>query len=63
MKLDLKFDKIKKDLAADNEVSVSVTWNGGGQHIKARKYIPSIYLDYRLIRSRMQPRRTGTLTR
>jgi hypothetical protein len=35
--LDFKFNKLKKDLAAENEVSVSVTWTGGGQHIKARK--------------------------
>lgn len=35
--LNLKIDKLKKNLTAENEVSVSVTWTGGGQHLKARK--------------------------
>jgi hypothetical protein len=34
--LELKFDKIKKELGAKNEVSVSVTWTGGGQDLKPR---------------------------
>ncbi|VUC29191.1 unnamed protein product [Clonostachys rosea] len=29
-----KFDNIKKHLAGENEVSVSVTWTGGGQQLK-----------------------------
>jgi hypothetical protein len=32
-----KFNKLKKDIAAENEVSVSVTWTGGGQHLKNGK--------------------------
>jgi hypothetical protein len=32
-----RFDKVKTDIAAENEVSVSVTWTGGGQHLKNGK--------------------------
>ncbi|KAJ4253320.1 hypothetical protein NW762_010475 [Fusarium torreyae] len=32
--LDAKFKKLKKEIAAENEVSVSVTWTGGGQRLK-----------------------------
>lgn len=32
--LDARFNKIKKDIAAENEVTVSVTWTGGGQNLK-----------------------------
>jgi hypothetical protein len=35
--INAKFDKIKNDIAAENEVSVSVMWSGGGQHLKERK--------------------------
>jgi hypothetical protein len=34
LNLDLKFNKIKNDIAAENEVSVSVTYAGGGQNLK-----------------------------
>jgi hypothetical protein len=36
--INAQFDKIKNDIVANNETSISVTWTGGGQHIKARKY-------------------------
>jgi hypothetical protein len=32
--LDLRIDKLKKNITAENEVSVSVTWTGGGQRLK-----------------------------
>ncbi|EWZ95760.1 hypothetical protein BFJ63_vAg6939 [Fusarium oxysporum f. sp. narcissi] len=35
--INAKFDKIKNDIAAENEVSVSVMWSGGGQHLKEQK--------------------------
>jgi hypothetical protein len=42
--IEAKFNKIKKDLAAENEVAVSVTWTGGGQRLKARKCAPLLPL-------------------
>ncbi|CAM1503261.1 Fc.00g080370.m01.CDS01 [Cosmosporella sp. VM-42] len=34
IKVNATFNKIKNNLTAENEVSVSVTWTGGGQHLK-----------------------------
>ncbi|KAM5344890.1 hypothetical protein ACJ41O_010752 [Fusarium nematophilum] len=35
MRLNATFNKVKNNITAENEVSVSVTWTGGGQHLKA----------------------------
>lgn len=50
--LDLKvkgtFDKIKTNLAAENELSVSVTWTGGGQQLKDCKCLSFLRANNRL---------------
>ena len=45
VKINAKFGKVKDSLAAENEVSVSVTWTGGGQRLKLRKFSQTTNLN------------------